>query len=76
MLCLKTLPDKQNRQFIASRSVLQEILNGVSQTEINEYNSNHYEKIKSKSKGIISDAFFFNWRITALQYCVGFCHTT
>ena len=20
--------------------------------------------------------FFFNWRIIALQYCVGFCHTT
>ena len=38
--------------------VLQEILNGVSQTEMNEYNSNHYEKIKSRGKGIISDAFF------------------
>ena len=20
--------------------------------------------------------FIFNWRIIALQYCVGFCHTT
>ena len=60
MSCLKTLPDKQNREFIASRtgnSCPQEILNGVSQTEMNEYNSNQYEKIKSR--GIISDAFFF-----------------
>ena len=26
--------------------------------------------------GSYSAAFFFNWRIIALQYCLGFCHTS
>ena len=27
-------------------------------------------------EGRVSLSLFFNWRIIALQYCVGFCHTS
>ena len=36
----------------------------------------HQQLLWSVDSFLLKKKFIFNWRIIALQYCVGFCHTT
>ena len=43
---------------------------------LQNHTKEHSKVKRQKGEGSIFLKFIFNWRFIALQYCVGFCHTT
>ena len=46
----------------------------ISPKAISKYNKMIFFKCLSTDTGTFTYLFIFNWRIIALQYCIGFCH--